>query len=98
MSTQIAVRLPDDLVAFVDDLVSHGLPPAVPLWCLEPSNGSVVAGSRNGTRRSSPAPARTPTWTASPSTRPPRRWTTSTDAPHSFRAPGQDTTSANSHP
>ncbi|NMM15934.1 MAG: antitoxin [Cellulomonas sp.] len=24
MSTQIAVRLPDDLVAFVDDLVSHG--------------------------------------------------------------------------
>jgi Arc/MetJ-type ribon-helix-helix transcriptional regulator len=25
MSTQIAVRLPDDLVAFVDDLVSHGM-------------------------------------------------------------------------
>jgi Arc/MetJ-type ribon-helix-helix transcriptional regulator len=25
MSTQIAVRLPDDLVAFVDDLVSHGV-------------------------------------------------------------------------
>ena len=24
MSTQIAVRLPDDLVAFVDDLVRHG--------------------------------------------------------------------------
>lgn len=24
MSIQIAVRLPDDLVAFVDDLVSHG--------------------------------------------------------------------------
>ena len=24
MSTQIAVRLPDDLVAFVDDLVSRG--------------------------------------------------------------------------
>jgi Arc/MetJ-type ribon-helix-helix transcriptional regulator len=24
MSTQIAVRLPDDLVAFVDELVSHG--------------------------------------------------------------------------
>jgi len=24
MSTQIAVRLPDDLVAFVDDLISHG--------------------------------------------------------------------------
>lgn len=24
MSTQIAVRLSDDLVAFVDDLVSHG--------------------------------------------------------------------------
>ena len=24
MSTQIAVRLPDDLVAFVDDLVSQG--------------------------------------------------------------------------
>ncbi len=24
MSTQITVRLPDDLVAFVDDLVSHG--------------------------------------------------------------------------
>ncbi len=24
MNTQIAVRLPDDLVAFVDDLVSHG--------------------------------------------------------------------------
>jgi len=24
MSTQIAVRLPDDLVAFIDDLVSHG--------------------------------------------------------------------------
>lgn len=24
MTTQIAVRLPDDLVAFVDDLVSHG--------------------------------------------------------------------------
>ena len=24
MSTQIAVRLPDDLVAFVDALVSHG--------------------------------------------------------------------------
>jgi Arc/MetJ-type ribon-helix-helix transcriptional regulator len=24
MTTQIAVRLPDDLVAFIDDLVSHG--------------------------------------------------------------------------
>jgi len=24
MSTQIAIRLPDDLVAFVDDLISHG--------------------------------------------------------------------------
>ncbi len=24
MSTQIAIRLPDDLVDFVDDLVSHG--------------------------------------------------------------------------
>lgn len=24
MTTQIAVRLPDELVAFVDDLVSHG--------------------------------------------------------------------------
>ncbi|NMM24172.1 MAG: antitoxin [Phycicoccus sp.] len=24
MSTQIAVRLPDDLVVFIDDLVSHG--------------------------------------------------------------------------
>jgi Arc/MetJ-type ribon-helix-helix transcriptional regulator len=24
MSTQIAVRLPDDLVAFLDELVSHG--------------------------------------------------------------------------
>jgi Arc/MetJ-type ribon-helix-helix transcriptional regulator len=24
MTTQIAVRLPDDLVAFVDDLVRHG--------------------------------------------------------------------------
>jgi len=28
MSTQIAVRLPDDLVAFVDDLVSHGDAPS----------------------------------------------------------------------
>jgi Arc/MetJ-type ribon-helix-helix transcriptional regulator len=24
MSTQIAVRLPDDMVAFIDELVSHG--------------------------------------------------------------------------
>jgi Arc/MetJ-type ribon-helix-helix transcriptional regulator len=24
MSTQIAVRLPDDMVAFIDDLVRHG--------------------------------------------------------------------------
>lgn len=24
MTTQIAVRLPDDLVAFLDDLISHG--------------------------------------------------------------------------
>lgn len=28
MSTQIAVRLPDDLVAFVDDLVRHGDAPS----------------------------------------------------------------------
>ena len=28
MSTQIAVRLPDDLVAFIDDLVSHGVAPS----------------------------------------------------------------------
>lgn len=28
MSTQIAVRLPDDLVAYVDDLVRHGDAPS----------------------------------------------------------------------
>jgi Arc/MetJ-type ribon-helix-helix transcriptional regulator len=28
MTTQIAVRLPDDLVAFVDDLVRHGEAPS----------------------------------------------------------------------
>ncbi len=28
MSIQIAVRLPDDLVAFVDDLVAHGDAPS----------------------------------------------------------------------
>jgi len=42
MSTQIAVRLPDDLVAFVDDLVSHGD---------ATSRAAVVAGALERERR-----------------------------------------------
>lgn len=46
MSTQIAVRLPDDLVEFVDDLVRHGD---------APSRAAVVARALRRERRQAAA-------------------------------------------
>jgi len=46
MSTQIAVRLPDDLVEFVDDLVRHGD---------APSRAAVVARALRHERRQAAA-------------------------------------------
>jgi Arc/MetJ-type ribon-helix-helix transcriptional regulator len=46
MSTQIAVRLPDDLVAFVDELVRHGD---------APSRAAVVARALRRERRQAAA-------------------------------------------
>jgi Arc/MetJ-type ribon-helix-helix transcriptional regulator len=69
MSKQIAVRLADDLVDFVDEIVGSGQEPsraAVVARALERERRRVVAGRDAAIP---PVPARIPNWLAWPSTR-----------------------------
>lgn len=59
MSKQIAVRLPDDLVDFVDEIVDSGTERSRAAVVTRHSSASVVASLPNAMPGSSPAPGRT---------------------------------------